>query len=220
LPFAILPFAIEHLPIMSPRLLFTLLSTAALLLAGCLPESKNPLSTPANSTIDTRLEGIYLPRGEKSGEGLSDWHFHYRGMKSPGGQSRTTPWLEILGIEHEKDGGLKQSAYRALTTHIGVHDYLSFFEIGAGGDKGKAPPYSFARYELNWAGDLRVWLANNDAFAQAIKAGKLHGTVKQQNLIEDVVLTDSTEHLAAFLAAGDPGTLFSGKPIVFYRVAK
>jgi hypothetical protein len=198
-----------------------LLAIVSLLLAGCLPESKNPLSMPSNSTIDTRLEGMYVARREKKDEDLSGWHFHYQGTKAgPNGQARLTPWLDVLSLEHVKDAGLKANAYRALTTHIGVHDYMSFFELGAGTDQGKTTYYSFARYEMSLAGDLRVWMANSDAFAQAIKSGKLHGTVKHQKTGDDVMLTDSTENLAAFVAANDPAKFFSGKPLVFYRVAR
>jgi hypothetical protein len=206
---------------MNIRLVSALLAAASLLFAGCLPESKNPLSTPANSTIDARLEGIYSQRREKTDDELGGWHFHYHGTKAgPDGRPRTTPWLDVLNVSHEKEGGLKGDAYRALTTHIGVHDYLSFFELGAGADKGRATLYSFARYEVNWAGDLRVWVANSEAFAQAIKSGKVRGTVKHQKMGDDVMLTDSTENLAAFVTAGDPAMLFSGKPLVFYRLAR
>jgi hypothetical protein len=206
---------------MNIRLLPALFAAAILLFAGGLPESKNPLSTPANSTIDSRLEGIFVQRREKSDDELGGWHFHYHGFKAgPNGQPRATPWLEVLSVAHVKDGGLKGDAYRALTTRIGVHDYMSFFELGSGADKGRATLYSFARYEVSWAGDLRVWMANSEAFAQAIKSGKLHGTVKREKMADDIMLTDSTENLAAFVAAGDPATLFSGKPLVFYRLAR
>ncbi len=114
---------------MNARLLPALLAAATLLLAGCLPESKNPLSTPATSAIDSRLEGIYVQRREKKDDDLAGWHFHYRGTKvGSNGEARSTPWLEVLNVEHVKDGGLKGDAYRALTTHLGGHDYLSFFE--------------------------------------------------------------------------------------------
>jgi hypothetical protein len=206
---------------MNLRLLPTLLAAAALLLAGCLPESKNPLSTPATSTIDTRLEGLYVQHREKKGDDLAGWHFHYRGVKAESnGRARTTPWLEVLDIEHRSDGGLKGEAYRILTTHLGGQDYLSFTEIGSGADKDKASLYSFARYEFGWGGDLRVWLVNSGVLAQAVKSGKLHGTVKSHQSGEDVLLTDSTERLAAFVAASDPATLFSGKPLVLYRLAQ
>ncbi len=206
---------------MKTRFLSTLLAGATLLLAGCLAESKNPLSTPEASTIDARLEGIYVSRREKRSDDLDGWHFHYRGANADAsGRSRTTPWLEVLDVEHEKNGGLKGAAYRALTTHLGGQDYLSFIQLGSTGDKEKSAVYSFARYEVNWSGDLRVWLVNSGALADAIKTGKLRGTVTQHKTSDDILLTDSTEHLAAFVAAGDPVKLFGGKPLILYRLAR
>ena len=42
----------------------------------------------------------------------------------------------------------------------------------------------------------------------------------QHKNTEDIHLTDSTEHLAAFVAASDPVKLFGGKPLVLYRLAR
>jgi len=201
---------------MNLRLLPTLLAAASLLLTGCLPESKNPLSTPMNSTVDDRLEGIYVSRREKKDEDLSTMHFHYRGIKA-NGQVRATPWLEVLDVEHEKAGGMKANAYRVLTTHIGEQDYMSFQDLSKGKDKA---PYHFARYEFSWTGTLRIWLINSDAVADAIKAGKLRGTVKASKYTKDITITDSTERLAAFVKASDPVKLFEGKPMVLYRLTR
>lgn len=201
---------------MNIRLLPTLLAAASLLLAGCLPESKNPLSTPKNSTVDQRLEGIYVSRREKKDDDLSSMHFHYRGIKADG-QVRATPWLEVLQVEHEKTGGMKASAYHVLTTHIGGQDYMSFQDLSKGKDK---TLYSFARYEFSWNGTLRIWLINSDAVAQAIHSGKLQGTVKPSKFTQDITITDSTEHLAAFVQASDPAALFAGKPMVLYRLTQ
>jgi hypothetical protein len=206
---------------MTTRLFSTLLAAASLLLAGCLPESKNPLSTPATSTIDQRLEGIYVHRTEKGAEDLEGWHFHYRGAKAGAdGQARTTPWLEVLDIGHPKEGGLAGEAYRVLTTHLGGHDYMSFIQLGSVGGKQKTSLYSFARYEVNWSGTIRVWLVDSKVLAEAINAGKLRGTVKPQKFGADVLVTDTTERLAAFVAASDPAKLFSGQPLVLYRLAR
>ncbi len=63
---------------------------------------------------------------------------------------------------------------------------------------------------------------NNNAFAEAVETGKLHGTVKRVRYDKegtDVLLTDSTQRLAAFIAAGDPAKLFGGKPIILHHLA-
>lgn len=199
---------------MNIRLLPALLAAAALLLAGCLPESKNPLSTPKTSTIDPRLEGIYVQRREKKDDDLNGWHFHYR-ETSANGRTIVTPWLEVLNVEHRKSGALHSDAYRALTTHIGMQDYISFIPSGE-----TTVVYSFARYEVNWSGDIRIWLINTDALADAVKSGKLHGKVKGNGNTKDVLLTDSTDRLAAFVAASDPTKLFTGKPLILYRLTR
>ncbi len=204
---------------MPPRSLFPVLALCALLLAGCLPESKNPLSSPSTSLIDSRLEGAYVQRDKEENPGY--WHFHYRGVHTESGApARSTTWLEVLTVEPTKDGGLKTQRYEALATRLGGRDYLSFIDLPDGGAKKKTLPYSFARYEVNWCGDLRVWVASDSAFAAAIKAGKLHGKVTHHKFGDDVEITDTTERLAAFVAAGDPKALFSGKPMIMHRLGR
>jgi hypothetical protein len=201
-----------------PRLALLL---CALLLASCLPESKNPLSSPSASRIDRRLEGVYAPRGKDSDDGEEYWHFHYRGVRTASSHDapRTTPWLEVMSVQSLKDGGLKTQRYEALTTAIGGRDYMSFIEIPTSGAKTKSLPYKFARYEVNWRGDVRIWIAGDKAFAAAIKAGKLRGTVTHGKIVDAVEITDTTERLAAFIAASDPKVLFGGDSMVLRRTA-
>ena len=216
---------------------FLLLAAACLFFAGCLPESINPLSTPATSAIDPRFEGVYQQvakdknaNATKDGSGF--WHFHYRGASdSAQGVRRTTTWLEIVNIGHEPKGGLETARYHALATKIAGHDYLSFIELPqelayanfsgqlCNGAKKSPLTYSFARYEVTWRGDLRIWLANESAFVVAVKAGKLRGKVTTSKFGDSVTLTDTTAHLAAFIAAGDPGKLFDTEPMTFRRLS-
>ncbi|HSI11878.1 MAG TPA: hypothetical protein VK961_07530 [Chthoniobacter sp.] len=204
---------------MNIRLLPTLLAAASLLLAGCLPESKNPLSTPQTSRIDVDLEGVYLPGNLRPDDSsLSTMHFHYR-AKRVDGLIQHTNVLDMLEITHEVDSGLITHAYRLLTTRIGDQNYMSFQDLGKSGVH--ATTYTFARYEIGWRGTLRVWLINSEAVAEAIHAGKLHGTVKPvkyQSQYPEIMITDSTEQLAAFVKASDPKKLFAGKPMVLKRI--
>jgi hypothetical protein len=203
------------------RLVVALASLSALLLAGCLPESRYPLSTPANSVIDARLEGAYA-QAEKKGRGVAGyWHFHYRETRPyASAPSRATPWLEVLTVEHSHDGGVNTHRYEALATRLGGNDYLSFIDLPDKPAKHNELLYGFARYEVNWRGDLRVWIADNNAFAAAIKAGRIRGKVVHSKYLDSVELTDTTEHLAAFIAASDPKVLFSGEPIVMRHLAR
>ena len=203
-----------------PHLL--IFATACLLLTGCLPESINPLSTPATSAIDPRFEGVYqeVRKDKDAKDGSGFWHFHYRGADdSAKGVRRSTTQLEIVGIGHEPKGGLDIGRYQALATKIAGHDYLSFIELPSGGAKKSPLTYSFARYEVTWRGDLRIWLANESAFVAAVKTGQLRGKVTTSKFSDSVTLTDTTANLAAFIAAGDPGKLFDTEPMTFRRLS-
>lgn len=192
----------------------------ALLLAACFPESKNPLSSPAASDIDEHLSGVFAQRDKTGKEDPAYWHFHYhRTASSAPGKFRDTPLLEVMSVSHTRDGGLKTNRYLALATHLGGHHYLSFIDFSGTRTDGQPRTYGFARYEVNWRGEIRIWLANNNAFAQAIKTGKLRGNVKTRKTGDDVELTDTTAHLAAFVAAGDPEKLFGGNPMVLKHLA-
>jgi hypothetical protein len=205
---------------MPSRLLPPLLAILALGLAGCLPESKNPLSLPEKSTIDPRLEGVYVQRREKGDDGLSVWHLHYRGEKSPEGKLHRTPWLEALNIVHPTDEGLKGAAYRALTTTLGDHNYISFVELGPVGSKSPPSLYRFARYEISLSGDLRIWLMDTKIVANAVTAGTLHGEVRHTQAGDDVLLNEPTDHLVAFVRGSDTSRLFGGKPLILYHLTK
>jgi hypothetical protein len=205
---------------MNKHLAFIIAAAVSVIFAGCLPESKYPLSTPADSRLDDRLEGVYIEEKKDAKESPAYWHFHYRGASSgPKGEARTTTWLEVLGVIHEKQGGLDATKYRALATRIGGNDYLSFVTLPAVEKTGAPLLYSFARYEVTWRGDLRIWVANEGAWGDGVKAGKLRGKVKSSQFGDDVLLTDTTANLAAFLAAGDPKKLFTEEPMRFRRIA-
>jgi hypothetical protein len=85
----------------------------------------------------------------------------------------------------------------------------------------KSLRYGFARYEVNWRGDLHIWLAKENAFGAAVEAGKLRGKVRPGKYSCGVELADTTERLAAFVAAENPKDLFGGKPDwVLRRIAR
>jgi len=197
------------------------LALIGLLLSACLPESKNPLSLPSTSVVDSRLEGALRAAGQGQKEDAGYWHFHYRGVHAEmGRRPARRPGWKVLTVEPAKDGGLKTHRYEALATRLAgmIISASSIFRTKAG--SGRACPYSFARYEVNWRGDLHVWIADDKAFAAAVKAGKLRGQVSHSQFGDEVGSPDTTEHLAAFVAASDPKVLFSSEPMVMRRLAR
>ena len=205
---------------MNLRFIPIVIAAGGFLLAGCLPESKNPLSTPATSRVDSRIEGVYEQRKEKASGASGYWHFHYRGAKpGPDKRARVTTWIEMLSVAHEAQSGLTTTSYRALATRLGGRDYLSFVEVDSDGMTRNGQNYRLARYDFSWTGDLRIWDLDNEAMAAAITSGKLRGKVTIRKNSKDVLITDTTPRLAAFVATSDPAKLFSKKPIVFQRLA-
>lgn len=186
---------------------------AALGLAGCHPESANPLSSPTASLCDDRLEGVYV---QEYNGGRTFWHFRHRVAPVKGSAAGAElAQLEITAVHHANhNGGLETRRFQALATRLGGRNYLSFMEISAPGVR-KPSTFNFARYEVNWLGELTVWLASDEAFVQAVKAGQLKGRVTGGR---NVLLMDTTERLAAFVTAGDARKLFGGKPVALGRL--
>ncbi|MEI6714953.1 MAG: hypothetical protein WCO60_14440 [Verrucomicrobiota bacterium] len=203
---------------MKSRYFAALLAVACLFFTGCLPESKNPLSSPADSFYDAHLEGDYREVSrDVDKDGPSFYHFRYRRENhGKNHEHEISPWIDVAHVGYSKNESLGRGAFKVLATQIAGQKYLSFMVTN---DCPKKPPvrYGFARYEVNWRGDLCIWLASNSAFGTAVEAGKLSG---KKNGV-DVELTDTTEHLAAFVAAGNPQDLFGGKPtFVLRRIAR
>ena len=167
-------------------------------LAGCLPTSKNPLSDPAGAVADMRLDGVWYG---KSGEDTIFLHF-------VSGKATT---MDLVEVDHEKSGDAHTSIYTMFPTVIDGQRYMNIREKG-GGDK----PYYFARYSLSKNGTLTIWLMSENPVAKAVKAGKLAGKVTVKDSGEkaqerDVVLTATTESLAAYVRKADPDVLFAEK---------
>jgi hypothetical protein len=194
-----------------PRLL---LAAVCVLLTGCLPESVNPIAPLSMSIQEPRLEGIWhgLP-GKDEKFSPAYYHFHLRWAAN--GQIRS-PWIDALGIEHpNREGDMTTTKIRMLPAKIGNRTYFSYAEVKA---NDPSPHFDFLRYDFDWMGRLRIWPAEEQPFIDAVRAGKLRGKVSGQGSSANVVLTDSSEHIAAFIAATDGAKLFRSEPLVFKRV--
>ena len=189
---------------MKKPLLLLLLCT---LLSACLPESKNPISSPRDSFLDTRLEGAW--QAQEDGKTPAYYHF---------GHKKSAPWMRIVGVGTEQPQGLSVITYDALSTRIGAHTFLSFRALSEDG-KLRQASYSFARYDFDWLGRLRIYaLVSESELGAAVRSGKLRGTVKGTASDAHVKLTDTSARIAAFIAASDAKKLFDGKPMVLRRV--
>ena len=164
-------------------------------LTGCLPVSQNPLSSPENGGTDPRLVGVWYG---KSGEDEIFLHF-IQGTE-----------MQVVEVDHEKKGAAHTTLYNVFVTVLGEQHYLNIRE-------GKNKPYYLANYQVK-EGVLKISLMSDQSLAKAIKAGKLKGTVAEKSGDLDVTITDSTEHLAAFVKKSETEKLFDQKFGTFKKV--
>ena len=174
-------------------------------LAGCLPVSQNPLSSLEDATADPRLDGLWYG---KSGEDEIFLHF------VPG----DTAAMQVVEVDHEKKGVAHTTLYTVFPSVIGGQHYLNIREE-------KDKPYYLAHYQVA-DGTLKIWLMSETRGAKAVKSGKLKGKISEKGkatdkngaLFPEITITDTTEHLAAFVKKSDPEILFDQKFGTFKKV--
>ncbi len=175
------------------------------LLTGCLPTATNPLGSLEKATPEERLVGTWYG---KSGEDQVFLHF----VQGKGAE------MQIVEVDHEKKGEAHTTLYHAFPTTIGENHYLNVHE----GKQVRAGPaveqYYFVRYQLSKSGLLSLSLMTDTSAVKAIANGKIKGKVTGADTAREVKITDSTEHLAAFLGKGDPDLIFDQKFGTFKKV--
>ena len=168
------------------------------LLTGCLPTATQPLGSLENATPEERLDGTWYG---KSGEDQIFLHF----VQGQGAE------LQVVEVDHEKKGAAHTTLYRAFPTVVGGNHYLNVRE-----DKQEA--YYFVRYQISKSEVLSLSLMGDASAAKAIAGHKIKGKVTGSDTNRDVKITDSTEHLAAFISKGDPDLIFDQKFGTFKKV--
>lgn len=182
-----------------------LFATVALLFAACYPESKNPIAPSMMNVDDSSLEGTWCIR--EKGQTVF-YHMHHSDKDLRGVMS-------VIGVEVPKNGSkITQSPMQLITARIAGMDVLSFRNTGPKESKA----YGFMRYEIDWRGRLKLWMADESNFATAVSTGKLRGTVIKNQFGSDVTLTDTSERIAAFIATQVSKSSFSGDPLIMKKV--
>jgi hypothetical protein len=167
------------------RLYFLIALLCCLLLTACYPESKSPLTDENNSQPDKDLIGVWRGKIEND---LVYFHFA-KGKKN-----------EINGVEidHQTDSGLKVTAYDIFCTKIGESKYLSVHEVG----EKKPAGYLFFKYAISNK-KLMFWAIDDKKLAEAIKSGALKGEVKENSVISDVKIDDTTANIINFIKSAN-----------------
>jgi hypothetical protein len=175
-------------------------------LAGCLPVSQNPLSSPDTAKPDARLAGLWYG---KSGEDTVFLHF----VPTDGAK------MDIVEVDHEKQHGASTNIYTMFPSVIDDYRYLNVQE-----KKGSNKSWYLARYRIGGSGDLTIWFLSEKPVAKAVKAEKLAGKIVEKEPVNgvlanrEITVTASTEKLAAYVRKCDPEILFAEKFGTFKKV--
>ncbi len=204
------------------RILTACLTLAGIcsLFAGCIPESEQPLSDISEAQQDAALHGVWTLTDERG-----NVQYLHIGAEAemPLGSTAAEPeaglmrfWLVTL--EANTGRVAKPFGMRFFATQIGDDSYANAVMPFENQPQTADTTYWFIKYEVD-GDDLKLWGINQDAVAGAIDVGQLQGTVEREDgRVQKVLLTDSSERIAAYLRDGGDAALFPDRPGVYHRV--
>ena len=173
----------------------------AVTLAGCMPESKEPLAPISAALAEPRLVGTWMAK-------IEDDTVYLRIRQRDGNL------LDIANFSVDENGKDTLVYYSAHVTEVGGKRFANLREIGSSSGN-----YFFASYGLDGSNRLVVRFVAEKAVIDAVKAGRLKGKVTESSVGDDVEIDDEPARLAAFLTSTEPSVLFD-KPLTFRRTAK
>jgi len=190
--------------------------------AGCIPESENPISPLAEAAQDTKLYGVwrmednevvrYVHIGAEAERGVP------RSVEPQRGLMRL--WIVTHRKDDDRTSLEKPVSMRFFVSQAGANHYMNTltpFEETANDADEKPPKYFFIKYEVAGS-QLTLCGMDLQGTAAAIDDGELGGTVVREGRdLKSVQLTDSSEHLLAYLSGERAKKLFPEKATVTLR---
>jgi len=172
---------------------------------SCIPESKEPLSSPVEAKIDSRLFGVW-----HSEVMLNSVYIHISTDKD----ACKKGLMDVIYVDHNQVGPAFALHFRGFVSTIGDVNYMNLQHCSADpSSEGLICEeyYFFAKYQVAQDGLLRVWLMSEQPVEKAIKAGKLKGQVKYQESdpgkSEEVIIEDSSLNIINLMSEFKLNTL-------------
>ncbi len=178
-----------------------------LLTSGCLVETEATLGDADTATFDERLVGNWY--AGKSGDAVV--LSIIRDKQVPGGYRAV-----FVNINPFADGSVEGTRYAAARSVINGHSYLSIRRIG--GSMADTPATAVVSYDLRADGTLVLRLMQAKPVIAAIEAGKIKGTFKKGQYVDEAKITSPRAELAAFVAGADRDVLFGLKTDPLHRL--
>jgi hypothetical protein len=165
----------------------TLMSFLVTLMWGCLPYSDNPLSDPFKEPLDRSICGTWFARDK---EEVVYLHI---------GEDFESKLLRVIMIDVHGDQNMDVSQLIGHTTEIGGNKYLNLQWA-----RPSSEPAGFMFVKYTSDGDrLGIWVSNTSVLTDAVKKGRLKGSVDGKSSYADVRITENQDGLRRFVTVND-----------------
>jgi hypothetical protein len=156
-------------------------------LGGCVPYSDNPLTDPNSEKIDAAILGTWFWNEE------SDSGFVHIGL------NKESKLLQVIMIEHDKDGTIDVSEFNGHTSSLGNNKYLNLKWVRPADE-----PKGYLLIKYSTEGEsLAISLLNAQVIENAIKEGSLKGTVGKEKYAYSLSITEEQKKLQQFVLKHD-----------------
>ncbi len=156
-------------------------------LGGCVPYSDNPLTDPNSEKIDAAILGTWFWNEE------NDSGFIHIGL------NKESKLLQMIMIEHNKDGTIDVSEFNGHTSSLGNNKYLNLKWVRPSDE-----PKGYLLIKYSTEGEsLAISLLNAKVIENAIKEGSLKGTVGKGKDAYSLSITEEQKKLQQFVLKHD-----------------
>jgi len=171
-----------------------------LLTSACLVETEATLGDADAKTFDERIVGAWY--SGKGGEAAII--SIVRDEQTPGAYRAV-----FVNVNPFADGNIEGTRYSVTRTLVNGQSYLSIRRTG--GSMTDMPALTIVSYDLGGDGTLVLRLMDPKEVIAAIQAGKLKGTFKKGQYVDEAKISSPRAELAAFIAGADREKLFGQK---------
>jgi len=147
---------------------------------------------PKDSHTDPNLIGDWLDKNDQETYRITT--------------AKESPWMHVEVIK----AGAKTDSYDFYSTTLGKNTFANVIVLNESNPAMPPKAYTFVRYSVSKAGILKMWSLSPDKIADAVRSGKLKGTVSKDK-DPDVYLTDDSAVLAKFIQSSDVDKLFTNE---------
>ena len=178
-----------------------------LLATACVVETEATLGEADPKTFDQRLVGNWY--AGKGGDAVI--LSIIRDEQTPGGYRAV-----FVNINAFADGTIEGTRYAVSRTVLNGQSFLNIRRIG--GSIADTPAKAVMSYDLREDGTLVLRMMQPKEVIAAIEAGKIKGTFKKGQYVDEARITSPRAELAAFIAGADREKLFGLKTDPLHRL--